>query len=271
MSGPAPPSPLIDVRGVTVHLGRSEILHDVDLQVRPGEIASLIGPNGAGKTTLVRVILGVLRPERGHVQRRPNLVVGYVPQRLHLDPILPLPVRRFLTIGHRRRHPDLAAILAEVGAGHLIDAPMHDLSGGEFQRVMLARALAREPDLLILDEPAQGIDFSGQLELYRLIEQIRAQRGCGVLLVSHDLHIVMAATDHVVCLNRHVCCSGQPEAVSRNPEYVALFGPRAARQLAVYTHEHDHRHDLGGEVVELNRRTPTEDRGRSDPPVPDAR
>lgn len=265
MSAPAASSPLIEVASVGVRAGRNEILHDVDLEVRAGEIVSLIGPNGAGKTTLVRVMLDLIRPVRGHVRRRSHLVIGYVPQRLHLDPILPLTVRRFLSIGHGRRRLDLAAILAEVGSAHLLDAAMHDLSGGEFQRVMLARALAREPDLLILDEPAQGVDFSGQLELYRLIDQIRTRRGCGVLLVSHDLHIVMAATDRVVCLNRHVCCSGQPEAVSRHPEYVALFGPRAARELAVYTHEHDHRHDLAGEVVELDRR------GQAEPPVPDAR
>jgi zinc transport system ATP-binding protein len=184
--------------------------------------------------------------------RRPGLVVGYVPQRLHLDPTLPLPVRHFLALGGRRRDPaSLGAALAEVGAGHLAQALMSELSGGEFQRATLARALLRDPELLILDEPAQGVDFSGQLELYALIERLRDQRGCGVLLVSHDLHVVMGATDRVVCLNRHVCCSGEPETVSRHPEYVALFGPRAATGLAIYTHEHDHAHDLAGEVVAL--------------------
>jgi zinc transport system ATP-binding protein len=242
-------SALIEVRGVSVRAGRSELLHEVDLAVHPGEIVSLIGPNGAGKTTLVRVILGILRPARGEVRRLPGLVVGYVPQQLHLDPVLPLSVGRFLSIGRRRGQDELQAALAEVGAAHLQGARMQDLSGGEFQRVLLARALLRAPDLLILDEPARGIDFSGQIELYRLIERLRERHGCGVVLVSHDLHIVMGATDQVVCLNRHVCCSGRPEAVSRHPEYVSLFGPRAADRLAVYTHAHDHAHDLAGEVV----------------------
>jgi zinc transport system ATP-binding protein len=241
---------LIEAEAVTVRIGRSELLTAVDLQLCRGEVVSLIGPNGAGKTTLLRVLLGVLKPTRGRVRRQPGLVVGYVPQRLHVDAVLPLTVGRFLTIGATRRL-DLGAILGEVGADQLRDAQLQELSGGEFQRVMLARALSREPDVLILDEPAQGIDFTGQLELYALIERIRDRRGCGILLVSHDLHVVMGTTDHVVCLNRHVCCSGQPEAVSRHPEYVGLFGSAAAARLAVYSHAHDHAHGLAGEVVEL--------------------
>jgi zinc transport system ATP-binding protein len=250
---------LIEAQAITVRIGRHELLSAVDLTVRAGEIVSLIGPNGAGKTTLIRVLLAVLKPTDGVVRRRPGLRIGYVPQRLHLDPVLPLMVERFMTIGHAARRGALEETLAEVGAGHLRRAMMHELSGGEFQRVVLARALLREPDLLILDEPGQGLDFSGQLETYALIAQIRDRRRCGVLLVSHDLHIVMAATDRVLCLNRHVCCSGRPEAVSRNPAYVALFGPRAAASLAVYSHEHDHAHDLGGEVV------PPDDRALAGP------
>jgi zinc transport system ATP-binding protein len=239
---------LIEARGVTVRIGRHELLSAVDLAVGPGEIVSLIGPNGAGKTTLLRALLGVLQPSAGAIRRAPGLVVGYVPQRLQLDPVLPLTVERFMTIGLAPSRAAVGGALAEVGAAHLRRALMHELSGGEFQRALLARALLRRPDLLLLDEPGQGLDFSGQIELYGLIEQIRDRRGCGVLLVSHDLHIVMAATDRVVCLNRHVCCSGRPEAVSRHPDYMALFGPRAA-SLAVYAHEHDHAHDLAGEVV----------------------
>jgi zinc transport system ATP-binding protein len=245
---------LIEAQTITVRIGRHELLSAVGLTVHAGEIVSLIGPNGAGKTTLIRVLLGVLRPTEGMVRRRPGLVLGYVPQRLRVEPVLPLTVERFMTIGVPRRRAALQAILAEVGADHLRCAMMHELSGGEFQRVVLARALLREPDLLILDEPGQGLDFSGQLETYALIEQIRDRHGCGVLLVSHDLHIVMAATDRVLCLNRHVCCSGRPEAVSRDPAYVALFGPRAAAGLAVYAHEHDHAHDLAGEVVKPDDR-----------------
>jgi zinc transport system ATP-binding protein len=244
------PGLLIEAHGVTVRIGGSELLSSVDIGVRSCEAVSLIGPNGAGKTTLIRVLLGLLKPCAGRVWRRPGLVVGYVPQRFRIDPILPLTVRRFLTIGAGRRRVT-APVLAAVGAGHLAQASMHELSGGELQRVVLARALIREPGLLILDEPAQGVDFNGQLELYELIARIRRERGCGVLLVSHDLHVVMGATDRVVCLNRHVCCSGEPETVSRHPEYVGLFGPRAAAALAIYSHDHDHAHDLAGEVVAL--------------------
>ena len=247
---PASAALLIEAQAITVRIGSSELLSAVDIGVRAREAVSLIGPNGAGKTTLIRVLLGLLRPSAGRVWRRPGLVVGYVPQRFRIDPILPLTVRRFLTIGAGRRR-ETAPVLAAVGAGHLAQASMHELSGGELQRVVLARALMREPGLLILDEPAQGVDFNGQLELYELIERIRHERGCGVLLVSHDLHVVMGATDRVVCLNRHVCCSGAPETVSRHPEYVGLFGPRAAAALAIYTHDHDHAHDLAGEVVAL--------------------
>jgi zinc transport system ATP-binding protein len=260
------PGLLIEGQAITVRIGSSELLSAVDLGVRAREAVSLIGPNGAGKTTLIRVLLGLLKPTTGRVWRQPGLVVGYVPQRFRIDPILPLTVRRFLTIGAGRKRAT-APVLTAVGARHLAQASMHELSGGELQRVILARALMREPGLLILDEPAQGVDFSGQLELYELIERIRRERGCGVLLVSHDLHVVMGATDRVVCLNRHVCCSGEPETVSRHPEYIGLFGPRAAAALAIYTHDHDHAHDLAGEVVALPADQPSSgssERARAD-------
>ncbi|HEX5077831.1 MAG TPA: zinc ABC transporter ATP-binding protein ZnuC [Geminicoccaceae bacterium] len=266
--GGSPPS-LVAARAVTVRIGPHELLSRVDVAVGRGEIVSLIGPNGAGKTTLLRALLGVLEPTEGAIWRAQGLVVGYVPQRFHLDPVLPLTVERFLTVRLAPPRGALDAALAEVGAAQLRRAPMHELSGGEFQRALLARALLRRPDLLMLDEPGQGLDFSGQLELYRLIEQIRDRHGCGVLLVSHDLHIVMAATDRVVCLNRHVCCSGLPEAVSRHPEYMALFGPGAAAGLAVYAHAHDHAHDLAGEVVPQD--TPAATVAEDAPPAEGAR
>ena len=243
------PTVLVEANAITVRIGRSELLSAVDLTVHAREVVSLIGPNGAGKTTLIRVLLGLLKPAAGRVWRQPDLVIGYVPQRIRMDPILPLTVRRFLTIGTGRRR-EVAPVLAALGVHHLEGALMHELSGGELQRVVLARALVRDPELLILDEPAQGVDFSGQLELYALIERVRDERGCGVLLVSHDLHVVMAATDRVICLNRHVCCAGHPEAVSRHPEYLNLFGADAARGVAIYTHAHNHAHDLAGAVVE---------------------
>ncbi len=242
--------PLIEVRGVSFRSGQLSLLQSVDLVVGPREIVSLVGPNGAGKTTLLRVMLGGLAPSSGEVRKRPGLTIGYVPQRLQADPILPITLHRMLTLGQRPNPGTLAEIMAETGIQRLGHSLLHELSGGELQRALLARALLRAPDLLILDEPTQGIDFNGQLELYHLIEQVRDRRGCGILLVSHDLHLVMRATDRVVCLNRHVCCSGRPESVSRDPAYRQLFGPAAAAGLAIYSHHHNHVHDLAGDVVD---------------------
>jgi len=235
---------LLEVRGVTVTRAGRDLIHGVHLRVAPGEIVTLIGPNGAGKTTLVRVALGIVRPSAGAVWRRPGLRVGYAPQRLHIDPTLPLTVRRFLTLSPAARRGLVRPILEEVGALHLESSMLTDLSGGEFQRVLMARAMVGDPQLLILDEPVQGVDVAGQVELYDLIAQIRRNHGCGVLLISHDLHLVMSATDRVVCLNHHVCCTGRPASVVRDPAYLELFGPRTAAGLAVYPHAagHDHRH-----------------------------
>ena len=240
---------LVEVAGAEVAFAGRRVLDQVDLVVEAREIVTLIGPNGSGKTTLVRVVLGLLAPDRGRVFLRPGLRIGYMPQRLVVEDTLPLTVERFLRLGGPAGGDALRAALDEVGAGHLAASPVQDVSGGEMQRVLLARALLREPDLLVLDEPVRGVDVTGQAELFALITRIRDRRGCGVLMVSHDLHLVMASTDTVVCLNHHVCCTGRPEAVTRHPEYLALFGPLAARGLAVYTHEHDHHHGPDGEVV----------------------
>jgi zinc transport system ATP-binding protein len=234
--------PLIELAGLHVAFGARIALSDVSLSLGAGEIVTIIGPNGAGKTTLLRVALGLQRADAGTVRRRPGLRVGYVPQRLAIDETLPLTVRRFLALVPGARPPAMAAALTETGASHTLDLPLQTLSGGELQRVLLARALLREPELLVLDEPAQGVDVTGQAELFALIRRIRDQTGCGVLLVSHDLHLVMAATDRVICLNHHVCCSGHPEAVSRDPAYRALFGA-AIDGFALYAHRHNHRHD----------------------------
>lgn len=242
-------APLIEARDVEVRFGGHAVLSGASVTVRPGEVVTLIGPNGAGKTSLVRALLGLVKPSHGTVQRKSGLVVGYMPQRLSIDPALPITVGRFLALGAPHRTRDIDAALEEAGAGHVQDLPMQGISGGEMQRVLLARALLREPGLLVLDEPVQGVDVTGQAELYRLIDDIRKRRGVGVLMVSHDLHVVMAKTDHVICLNRHVCCAGHPHAVSRDPEFVALFGEDVASTLAVYAHNHDHRHDLEGHVV----------------------
>ena len=242
---------LIMVEGLGVRLAGHSILSGVNLQLSGDEIVSLIGPNGAGKTTLIRAILGLLPHQEGRVEKAPHLVIGYMPQSITIDPVLPLTVRRFLRMAARAGKSEMITVLGEVGVPQLLESQVYTLSGGEFQRVLLARALLRNPDLLVLDEPAQQVDFQGQIEMFELIENVRRSRGCGVLVVSHDLHMVMRSTDRVLCLNGHICCSGAPEAVSAHPEYVALFGPRAAESVALYHHHHRHAHDLAGEVLPL--------------------
>lgn len=245
-------SSLIDVQGASVAFQGNTVLDAVNLKVAAGRIITIVGPNGAGKSTLLRVALGLITPNRGRVERSAK-IVGYVPQKLVVERILPLSVRRFLAMGVPGSvgRESLEAGLDRVGAGHVLVRQVADLSGGEMQRVLLARALLRQPDLLVLDEPVGGVDMTGQAELYDLIAAVAHNQGVGVLMVSHDLHVVMAATDEVVCLNRHVCCAGHPETVSRHPEYLALFGPRAAGSLAIYTHAHDHGHLADGSVQPL--------------------
>ena len=250
---PADPAALLAGRGLAFVRGGRAILTGVDIDIRPGEIVTVIGPNGAGKTSLVRLLLGLDAPDRGTVHRRADLVIGYAPQRFDIDRALPMTVGRFLRLGQSRSDTEVAAALAEVGAARVAAQQMTSLSGGELQRVVLARALLRSPNLLVLDEPVRGVDYAGEAELYTLIGKLRDDRGLGVLLVSHDLHVVMAASNRVVCLNRHVCCSGVPETVAQHPEYVRLFGAEAARAIAVYHHHHDHRHDLGGDPTPVER------------------
>ena len=230
---------LIRLHDVTVQFAGQAVLEGVNLDLQAGEIVTLIGPNGAGKTTLVRVVLGLLRPSQGSVWRQSRLRIGYMPQKLSVEATLPLSVLRFLRLVAGVGRAEAEAALAEVGAEQVLNSPLQAISGGELQRVLLARALLRKPQLLVLDEPVQGVDVAGQAELYRLIGRLRERYGCGVLMVSHDLHLVMSATDQVICLNRHVCCSGHPEQVGADPAFHALFG-QDARSLAVYQHHHDH-------------------------------
>ena len=245
-------APLVRAQGIGVRRGGRWLIRNVDLSIHRGRIVSLIGPNGGGKTTTARTLLGIEKATAGRVERLPGVRIGYVPQRLAIDWTLPLAVRHLMTLTRPHDPALVMRMLDEVGVAHLIDAPVQTLSGGEFQRVLLARALIAEPDLLILDEPVQGVDFNGEVALYRLIREIRDRLNCGILLVSHDLHVVMAETDVVVCLNGHVCCSGPPETVAGSSEFHHLFGPRAAQAIAFYRHHHDHGHGLDGTVVALD-------------------
>lgn len=243
---------LIKARGLGVTRNGRQILQRADLTLQAGKIVTLIGPNGAGKTTLVRAVLGLIKVDEGEILKAPDLRIGYMPQKLHIEPSLPLTVARFLALGGKAR-ADMAETLVLTGIDKLTNMPMQSLSGGETQRVLLARALLRDPQLLVLDEPVQGVDVTGQSALYALINEIRNRRQCGVLLISHDLHLVMATTDTVICLNQHVCCEGHPEQVTNDPAYLALFGEAVGAtnppQVAIYTHHHDHQHDTHGNVI----------------------
>ncbi len=239
---------LVEAQGLGVRRGGRWLVHDLDFSLRRGQITTLIGPNGAGKTTAAKLALGIMQPDAGTVRRAAGLRIGYVPQRISIEPTLPLTVKRLMTLTASHGADDVAAALDAVGIAHLAAAPVHHLSGGEFQRALLARAIVRKPDLLVLDEPVQGVDFAGQVALYELIQRIRADTGCGILHISHDLHVVMAHTDNVLCLNGHMCCSGTPESVAANPEYLALFGSTASDALAVYHHRHEHTHLVDGSI-----------------------
>jgi zinc transport system ATP-binding protein len=238
-----PPVDLIAGTGLVVRRGARTVLDAVEIAVAPGEIVTLIGPNGAGKSTLVQVLLGLVKPDEGRVATRPGLRVGYSPQHLTLESALPLTVGRFLTLGARAAVPRLSALLGQVGLpADVLGRQMIGLSGGEQRRAVLVRALLRDPGLLMLDEPMSGVDVTGQMELYELIGRIRDRTGVGVLLVSHDLHLVMARTDRVVCLDGHVCCVGRPLEVAGDPAFQRLFGRRLGDVLTLYRHEHDRHH-----------------------------
>ncbi|WP_420395204.1 metal ABC transporter ATP-binding protein [Nioella sp.] len=234
---------LVEMSGLNVQLGGQTVLHHVDFSIDPGEIVTIVGPNGSGKSTLLRAIIGAVEPSAGAVTCKPGLRIGYVPQKLHIDPTLPMTVRRFLDLPQQVRDDAARDALDEAGAGALSRRQMSGLSGGQFQRVLLARALLSKPELLILDEATQGLDQPGSAAFYQKIAEVRDHLGCAVLMVSHELHVVMAASDRVVCLNGHVCCQGEPEHVASAPEYRALFGTGTGGALALYRHEHHHSHD----------------------------
>ncbi|MDA9557998.1 zinc ABC transporter ATP-binding protein ZnuC [Vibrio sp.] len=242
--------PLVELQNICVTFGSKRVLDNVTITLNKGEITTLIGPNGAGKSTLVKVLLGFPIAYTGQVHRLNGLTVGYVPQKLKLNETLPIHVLRFLKLAGRFSQQELTDALRLVGAEHLLNSSMHHLSGGETQRVLLARALLRRPQLLVLDEPAQGVDLQGQIEFYDLINKICQRFQCSIFMVSHDLHLVMAKTDNVICLHHHICCSGVPADIAQHPSYIALFGNTLASNFAVYQHHHHHHHDLSGDTID---------------------
>lgn len=239
---------LVRLHQVELKLDTISILNNINMELHKNSITTIIGPNGAGKTSLIKIILGLLKPTSGELWKPPSLQVGYMPQKLHINPTLPLNVKRFLACSGCTDKQKMLTALASVGASSLFENSIHSLSGGEMQRVLLARAVLRKPKLLVLDEPAQGVDVNGQLSLYKLITDIRDELDCAVLMVSHDLHLVMAATEQVICLNKHICCCGHPEAVTTNPAFTELFGSLHS-PLAVYHHHHHHQHYLHGNIL----------------------
>ncbi len=240
--------PLIQANDLCVHFGDRQVLNHVNTSLHTGEIVTVIGPNGAGKSTLAKTLLGLVAPTHGSVTRQNKLRIGYMPQKLHVDVSLPITVERFIRLGGGNRSEALQA-MEHAGINHLSKAQVAELSGGETQRLLLARALIRKPQLLVLDEPEQGMDVTGQSALYKLIAELRDELNCGVLLISHELHLVMASTDRVICLNQHICCQGEPKHIQTNPAYLELFGAPAESGLALYTHQHDHAHDIHGDIV----------------------
>ncbi|EIE50320.1 zinc ABC transporter ATPase [Salipiger aestuarii] len=234
---------LVCVENVSISYGAKTVLSHVSLSVDPGEIVTIVGPNGSGKTSLLRTIIGAVKPARGRVTRGSDVRLGYVPQRLHIDPTLPMTVARFLALPRGVAPEAIGDALTQAGVPDLSKSQMSRLSGGQFQRVLLARALIGKPHLLLLDEATQGLDQPGSAAFYRQIESVRRDTGCAVLMISHELHVVMSASDRVICLNGHVCCEGTPEVVASAPEYRALFGSGTMGALALYRHDHDHGHD----------------------------
>ena len=238
---------LVKLNGVGLKQNEKWLVKGVSLKVERGKIVTLIGPNGSGKSTTAKIALGIYKNIEGQVEKFTNNI-GYVPQKISIDWTLPLRVKDFMLLTDNLKDDALDEALTLTGVKHLKDKNLGNLSGGEFQRVLLARAISKKPELLVLDEPVQGVDFTGEIALYELIKKISEKLNCGILLISHDLHTVMTATDDVVCLNGHVCCSGSPKDVARNNEYKALFGEQASQTLSVYEHKHDHEHSNDGEI-----------------------
>lgn len=239
---------LIKLDNIGIFRSDKWLIRGISLELSKGEIVTLVGPNGSGKTTTAKVVLNILKPDEGKMTFNAKKV-AYLPQAISIDWTLPIRVRDFMNLTSKLSDVEVTEALNLTGVENLISSDLRNLSGGEFQRVLLARAIARKPDLLVLDEPAQGVDFNGEISLYNLIKEISEQLECGILLISHDIHFVMAATDQVICLNGHICCSGSPNAVIKNPAFVELFGARASSALSFYEHQHDHDHGNDGSII----------------------
>lgn len=242
--------PLIELKNIHVVFEQKNALQNINLTIYPDSIITLVGPNGGGKSTLLKVLLKLLSPTSGEVIYSDQVRIGYVPQKIHLDQSLPMTVEKFLALKIGVAQPDIDAALARLSIGHLRHNRLQKLSGGEMQRVLLARAILNKPNLLVLDEPTQGVDMNGQAELYQLILQTQKKLNCAILMVSHDLNIVMAETNEVLCINQHICCAGTPEIVSNDPMFIHFFGDQFAKNVALYTHKHNHKHNLHGDVCD---------------------
>ena len=238
--------PLVRLESINKSFASRAVLQNISMSIERGHITTIIGPNGAGKSSLIRIILDLVAPDSGRIERSAELRIGYMPQKLHVDTTLPISTYRFLQLANSSGEACDKA-LQLVGIPHVKDSSFHKLSGGELQRVLLARAILRQPNLLVLDEPVQGVDISGQNELYSVITNLRNELNCGVVMVSHDLHLVMSATDHVICLNHHICCQGKPEKITQDPAYIDIFG-----KTSLYNHQHDHQHNLQGQVLDAD-------------------
>ncbi|PPI88188.1 zinc ABC transporter ATP-binding protein ZnuC [Candidatus Pantoea edessiphila] len=243
---------LVTLENISVIYDSQSVVNNISISLKSNHILTLIGPNGAGKSTLVHVILGLLKPSSGKINRISGLKIGYVPQKLHIDQTLPITVNRFMELSPGSNNDQILAALKRVHASYLLHSSLQKLSGGEMQRVLISRAILKQPQLLVLDEPTQGMDIQGQIAIYDLIDRLRHELHCGVLMVSHDLHLVMAKTDEVVCLNHHICCSGSSESVSRHPEFISMFGLKNIKQLAIYRH-HGNYCSLHKDIIKKNK------------------
>ncbi|EGV05115.1 high-affinity zinc transporter ATPase [Haemophilus pittmaniae HK 85] len=249
---PVAPMPLIELKQINVIFAEKTALRDINLKIYPNSIITIVGPNGGGKSTLLKTLLKLQKPSSGEVLYHDKVRIGYVPQKIHLDHSLPLTVSRFLRLSKDVNKRDIEATLTQLSIHHLAEQNMQKLSGGEMQRVLLARAILNKPNLLVLDEPTQGVDINGQAELYQLIHQTQQALNCAVVMVSHDLHIVMADSKEVLCINQHICCAGTPETLSNDPTFMRLWGNQIAQNVGFYSHHHNHHHNMHGDVCRCN-------------------